>query len=51
MMIGTIYRRLPGHAPLRVTAMVLVVLVILVLVLWSYELLGDLLDSGGTVGG
>jgi len=50
MMIQTIFRRLPGPAPVRIAAMVLVALAILILVIWSYELLGDILDSGGTVG-
>ena len=50
MMLTTIYRRLPGPAPIRIAGMVIAALIILTLVIWSYELLGDVLDSGGTVG-
>ena len=49
-MIRTLYHRLPGPPAVRVAALSLVALVVLVAVIWSYELLGDLLDTGGTVG-
>jgi len=49
-MLNTIYHRLPGPKAARVSVLVVVGLLILVLVIWSYEVLGDVLDSGGTVG-
>ncbi len=49
-MIKTLYRRLPGPSVARISFMILVALLFLVLVIWSYELLGDVLDSGGAVG-
>jgi hypothetical protein len=49
-MIRTIYYRLPGPPAARLAALSLAALVILVLVIWSYEVLGDFLDSGGSVG-
>lgn len=49
-MIRAIYRRLPGSSAARITLMIVVAFVLLALVIWSYELLGDVLDSGGTVG-
>lgn len=48
-MIRTIYNRLPGPAAVRVLVMTVVVLALLVVVIWSYEILGDLLDTGGTI--
>jgi len=41
---------LPGNKTTKVAIMTVLVLVVLALVIWSYEVLGDLLDSGGTVG-
>ena len=49
-MLSTIYHRLPGPKAARITVLAVVAVLILVLVIWSYEILGDLLDSGGTVG-
>jgi hypothetical protein len=49
-MIKSLYRAMPGPPAARVAVMSIVALVILVLVIWSYEVLGDFLDSGGTVG-
>jgi hypothetical protein len=49
-MIRTLYLRLPGPPAARVAALTLMALVVLVAVIWSYEILGDLLDTGGTVG-
>ncbi len=49
-MIRVLYRRLPGSSSARIVVVIVMALVFLVLVIWSYELLGDLLDTGGTVG-
>ena len=49
-MIKALYRNLPGPSAARVGVMILMTLILLVLVIWSYELLGDVLDTGGTVG-
>jgi len=49
-MIRTLYRRLPGPPAVRIALLSLAALVVLVAVIWSYEVLGDLLDTGGTVG-
>ena len=49
-MIRTLYRRLPGPPTVRIALLSLAALVVLVAVIWSYEVLGDLLDTGGTVG-
>ena len=49
-MIKALYHRLPGPSLARAAIMLVTVLVLLVLVIWSYELLGDLLDTGGAVG-
>ncbi len=46
-----LFERLPGNRPTRIAIMAVLVLVVLTVVIWSYELLGDLLDSGGTVSG
>ncbi len=46
-----LFERLPGSRPVRIAIMSILVLMLLTAVIWSYELLGDLLDSGGTVGG
>ncbi len=46
----SIYYRLPGPPAARLATLAVAVLLILVLVIWSYEVLGDLLDSGGAVG-
>jgi len=49
-MLSAIYHRLPGPKAARIAVLAVVAVLILVLVIWSYEILGDLLDSGGTVG-
>jgi hypothetical protein len=49
-MIRNLYLRLPGPPSLRMATMTLAFLVLLVVVIWSYEVLGDLLDSGGALG-
>lgn len=49
-MLSTLYQRLPGPKAARITVLVVVAVVLFTLVIWSYEILGDLLDSGGTVG-
>lgn len=49
-MLSSIYHRLPGPRAARLAVLVAVAVLILVLVIWSYEILGDILDSGGTVG-
>lgn len=49
-MISAIYHRLPGPKAARITVLAVAAVLLLVLVIWSYEILGDLLDSGGTVG-
>ena len=46
-MIKSLYRLLPGPSGVRVTVMVAMVAALLVLVIWSYELLGDVLDTEG----
>lgn len=46
-----LFERLPGNRPIRIAIMTILILVVLTGVIWSYELLGDLLDSGGTVSG
>jgi hypothetical protein len=48
--IKAIYRRLPGPSAARVAIMLVTAYLLLVVVIWSYELLGDLLDTGGAVG-
>ncbi len=48
-MIKAVYRALPGPSAVRIAIMVLAALVFLALVIWSYELLGDVLDTGGTI--
>ena len=45
-----LYERLPGNRTTKIAIATVLALVILTLVIWSYEVLGDLLDSGGTVG-
>ena len=49
-MLRTLYRRLPGPAGARIALMSVAALVLLTAVIWSYEVLGDLLDTGGAVG-
>ncbi len=49
-MIRWLYRVLPGPKAARIAVMVVLALIVLTLVVWSYELLGDLIDSGGRVG-
>ena len=49
-MIAWLYDVLPGPKAARIAFMVVLALIILVLVVWSYELLGDFVDSGGRVG-
>lgn len=49
-MIRNLYLRLPGSRPVRVATMAVASLVLLSAVIWSYEILGDLLDSGGALG-
>ena len=49
-MLSTLYHRLPGPKAARIAMFVAAAVVILAAVIWSYEILGDLLDSGGTVG-
>jgi hypothetical protein len=49
-MLSTLYHRLPGPKAARITMLAAMAVVLLTLVIWSYEILGDLLDSGGTVG-
>lgn len=48
-MIKSIYHWLPGPAAARIAMLSVAALVLLVAVIWSYEFLGDFLDSGGTV--
>lgn len=45
-----LYERLPGNRPARIAVLAVAGLLLLAAVIWSYEVLGDLLDSGGTVG-
>jgi hypothetical protein len=45
-----LYDRLPGNRTMKIAIATVLVLVVLAAVIWSYEVLGDLLDSGGTVG-
>jgi len=49
-MIKSLYQWLPGPPVARVVMLSVATLVVLVAVIWSYEVLGDFLDSGGTVG-
>ncbi|MGI9648558.1 MAG: hypothetical protein ACR2OI_08570 [Acidimicrobiia bacterium] len=49
-MIRNLYLRLPGPRPVRLATMTLASLVLLTAVIWSYEILGDMLDSGGALG-
>ncbi len=49
-MIKSLYQWMPGPPAARIVALSVAALVMLVLVIWSYEVLGDFLDSGGTVG-
>jgi hypothetical protein len=49
-MIKNLYQWMPGPPAARIAVLSIVALIILVLVIWSYEVLGDLLDTGGTVG-
>lgn len=49
-MLRTLYRRLPGPPGARIVVMSIGALVLLGAVIWSYEVLGDLLDTGGAVG-
>ena len=50
MMIKSLYDFLPGPPVARMAVMSVAALILLVIVIWSYEVLGDFLDSGGTVG-
>ena len=50
-MIRWLYRRLPGPKAARIAVMTVIALIVLTLVIWSYELLGDFVDTGGRVGG
>ncbi len=49
-MIKAIYRWLPGPSAARVAIMLVIAWLLLVVVILSYELLGDFLDTGGAVG-
>ncbi len=49
-MIKSLYQWMPGPPAARIGLLSVAALVLLVLVIWSYEILGDFLDSGGTVG-
>ena len=49
-MIRTMYLRLPGPPAVRIAAMTVAALVLFAAIIWSYEILGDLLDTGGAVG-
>ncbi len=49
-MIKSLYHWLPGPRAARLAVLSVVAVVLFVAVIWSYEVLGDLLDSGGTVG-
>ena len=49
-MLQTLYRRLPGPPGARIAMMSVAAVVLLLVVIWSYEVLGDLLDTGGAVG-
>lgn len=48
-MIKTLYFRLPGPPAARLAVMTVAALVFLAVIIWSYEVLGDLLDTGGAV--
>lgn len=45
-----LYGVLPGPKAARIAVMTVMAVIILTVVLWSYEVLGDLLDTGGRVG-
>jgi hypothetical protein len=49
-MLRALYRRLPGPPGIRVALMSVAAVILLGAVIWSYEVLGDLLDTGGAVG-
>jgi hypothetical protein len=49
-MIRALYQWMPGPPAARIAMLSIMAVVILALVIWSYEVLGDFLDSGGTVG-
>ncbi len=49
-MMKSLYHWLPGPPAARIAALSIVALALFVVVIWSYEVLGDFLDSGGTVG-
>ena len=46
-----LWRRLPGPVPIKVAQSVVLVAVTLVVLAFLFEWAGDLLDSGGVVGG
>ncbi len=50
MILRTLYRRLPGPPGARVAVLSVAAVVLFAVVIWSYEVLGDLLDTGGAVG-
>lgn len=45
-----LYGVLPGPKAARIAVMSVLAMIILVVVIWSYEVLGDVLDTGGRVG-
>jgi hypothetical protein len=49
-MLRTLYLRLPGPPAARIALLSLAALMLFAAVIWSYEVLGDLLDTGGAVG-
>ena len=46
-----LYRVLPGPKAARIAIMTVLALIVLTVVIWSYAILGDLIDTGGRVGG
>ncbi|MBT8202816.1 MAG: hypothetical protein HKN74_03930 [Acidimicrobiia bacterium] len=49
-MLKRAFLRIPGPPAVRVAVAVVVAFALFSVVIWSYEVLGDLLDSGGAVG-
>jgi hypothetical protein len=49
--VRALWRRLPGPVPLKLAEAVVLVALALVALAFLFEWAGDLLDSGGAVGG